>query len=31
MIKLPVEGFKGYELAERDGLGNYIEQLRGKK
>lgn len=30
-IKLPVEGFEDYELAERDGLGNYIEQLRGKK
>lgn len=30
-VKLPVEGFKGYELAERDGLGNYIERLRGKK
>ena len=30
-VKLPVEGFEDYDLAERDGLGNYIEQLRGKK
>lgn len=30
-VKLPVNGFKDYEPAEHDGLGNYIEQQKTKK
>ena len=27
-VKLPVDGFKNYELSGRDGLGDYVENLK---